>query len=269
VSSLANTITSIAIGSFDGLHIAHQKLIEQAEGVVVIERGSGYLTPGYKRSWYSDKPLFFYLFDTIKDLSAAQFVARLKHDFPQLERVVVGYDFGFGQGRQGDAMHLDTLFDGEVVIVDEVKLEGISVHSRVIREFLQVGDVASANRLLGRTYRIDGEVVSGQGLGARELVPTLNLVVRQYQLPRNGVYATRTLVDDRWLPSVSFIGHRETTDGSFAVETHVIGWEIGTIRGRVWIEFVGFVRENRRFDGLEALKDQIMQDIATAKSMTI
>jgi len=267
--TLTNTIRTIAIGSFDGLHIAHQKLIEQAEGVVVIERGSGYLTPGYKRSWYSDKPLFYYLFDTIKDLSAEQFVARLKHDFPQLERVVVGYDFGFGQGRQGDAMHLDTLFDGEVVIVDEVKLEGISVHSRVIREFLQAGDITMANRLLGRAYIIDGAVIAGQGLGGRELVPTLNLAVHGYHLPAYGVYATRTEIDRVWLPSVSFLGHRVSTDGSFALESHVIDRDIGVVGGRVKVAFIERIRANRRFDELGALREQIMLDIAQAKSMTI
>lgn len=262
-------IRTIAIGSFDGIHVAHQKLIDQADGVVVIERGQGYLTPGYRRSWYTEKPLFFYLFDWIKNLSAAQFVAWMERDFPQLERIVVGYDFEFGQGREGDAMHLESLFDGEVVIVDEVTLEGISVHSRVIRESLRFGDIASANRLLGRTYCIDAEVIAGQGLGGRELVPTLNLSVRNYQLPREGVYATRTRVRGVWLPSVSFIGHRVSTDGSFAVETHVIDQDIGVTAGRVQVAFVGFIRNNRRFEGLEALKDQIGRDISRAKSMTI
>jgi len=167
-----NTITSIAIGSFDGLHVAHRKLIDQAEGVVVIERDRGYLTPGFKRSWYTDKPLFFYRFEKIQGWSAAEFVAQLRKDFPRLERIVVGYDFGFGQGREGDAAHLRKLFDGEVVIVDEVRVDGVSVHSRVIREYLREGDIGMANRLLGREYLLDGEVIAGQGLGGRELVPT-------------------------------------------------------------------------------------------------
>ena len=267
MSTYANTITSIAIGSFDGIHIAHHALISQAEAVAVIERGQGYLTPGFKRSWYTDRPLFFYLFEQVRGLSAAAFVARLEEDFPSLKRIVVGYDFGFGQGREGDADHLRDLFGGEVVIVPEVMLDGVSVHSRVIREYLQSGKIEAANALLGRAYRIDGDVIPGQGIGARELVPTLNLRVRDYQLPREGVYATRTRIGEAWLSSVSFIGHRVSTDGSFAVESHVLDHDIGAVEGRVFIEFVDRIRDNRKFDSLSTLRSRIQDDIAVAKEM--
>ena len=267
MSPYHNPITAIAIGSFDGIHVAHQALIEQAEGVVVIERGAGYLTPGYKRSWYCDKPLFFYRFETIQDLSASEFVVRLERDFPALERIVVGYDFAFGQGRKGDAGYLAERFEEDVVIVDEVKVDGISVHSRVIRDHLIAGEIAMANRLLGRDYAIDGEVIAGQGLGAQELAPTLNLRVRDYQLPREGVYATRTRIGRQWLPSVSFLGHRVTTDGSFAVETHVIGQDIGVVTGRVFVAFIAPIRPNRKFGSLKALRKQIGRDIAAAREV--
>jgi riboflavin kinase/FMN adenylyltransferase len=269
VPAIANPITSIAIGSFDGIHIAHRALIDQAEAVVVIERGGGYLTPGYKRSWYTDKPLFFYHLETIRHWDAAAFLARLRYDFPRLDTIVVGYDFGFGKGREGDAAHLAQIFDGKVVVVEEVMLEGVSVHSHVIGEHLRHGDIAQANAMLGRAYRIDGEVVSGQGIGARELVPTLNLHVQDYQLPAEGVYATRTHIGGQWYPSVSFFGHRITTDGTFAVETHVIDQDIGVVGGRVVIEFVAPIRPNQRFESLDALREQIERDIQDAKSMTI
>ncbi len=262
---IKNPVKSIAIGSFDGIHTAHQRLIDQAEGVVVIERGNGYLTPGYKRSKFTDRPLFFYIFDMIKELSAAGFIARLREDFPALEKLVVGYDFHFGKGREGDAEHLRKLFDGEVVIVDEVMIDGISVHSRVIRQYLQAGKIDTANKLLGRRYSIDGVIIAGQGLGSKELVPTLNLKVLNYQLPREGVYATRTKIDNIWMPSVSFIGHRVTTDGSFAVESHIIDQDIGMMQGDVEIEFVKHLRENKRFDSLQMLKIQIRSDIENAR----
>lgn len=260
-----NNIKSIAIGSFDGLHIAHQKLIEKAEAVVIIERNGGYLTPGYKRSFYTHKVCCFYHFDKIKSLTPKEFVIKLKIDFPKLEKIIVGYDFAFGKSKAGDATHLDDLFDGEVQIVSEVKLEGISIHSRTIKNYLNTGKIEMANKLLGRKYRIDGEVVQGQGLGKKELVPTLNLDVKEYTLPLEGVYATRTQVNGEWLPSVSFLGHRVTTDGSFAVETHIIEKEIESIEGIVWIEFISFIRQNQKFNGLEALKQQIIQDIAEVK----
>ncbi len=260
-----NTIKSIAIGSFDGIHIAHKTLVDQVDALVIIERNGGYLTPGYKRSLYTSKVCCFYHFDKVKSLTPDDFVAKLKEDFPHLEKIVVGYDFAFGRSKAGNADHLDELFDGEVFIVDEVSIEGIPVHSRTIKAYLREGNVVMANKLLGRKYAIDGEVITGQGLGKKELVPTLNLHVNHYQLPLEGVYATRTKIGDEWLSSVSFLGHRVTTDGSFAVETHMLDRDIGIVHGKVWVEFVSFIRENKKFDSLDDLRVQIQKDILEAK----
>jgi len=268
LGTINNHVRSIAIGSFDGIHAAHQLLIEQAEGVAIIERGTGYLTPGYKRSWYTDKPLYFYLLESIKSLSAADFVTLLRDDFPALKKLVVGYDFHFGRGKEGDAKHLQNLFEGEVSIMDEIKIDGISVHSGVIRRYIQEGDIETANKLLGRRYIIDGEVIPGQGIGSKKLVPTLNLKVENYQLPLEGVYATRTMINKIWHHSVSFIGHRFATDGSFAIESHIIGQDIGDAKDKdnVRIEFAKLIRQNQRFDSLQKLKEQIASDIEYAKN---
>ena len=262
-----NTIKSIAIGSFDGIHIAHQRLIEQAEAIVIIERNGGYLTPGYKRSLYTSKVCCFYHFDKIRSLTPQAFVDKLKEDFPKLEKIVVGYDFAFGKAKAGDASHLDALFDAEVCIVKEVSCKGISVHSRTIKNYLEEGNIKMANCLLGRAYRIDGEVVKGQGLGKKELVPTLNLHVEDYQLPLEGVYATRSCIEGEWLDSVSFLGHRVTTDGSFAVESYVLDKELGAVHGSVALQFVDFIRANQKFESLEVLKKQIAIDIQKAKEI--
>ena len=262
-----NTIKSIAIGSFDGIHVAHQTLIDKADALVIIERNGGYLTSGYKRSNFTSKVCCFYHFDVIKGLTPEAFVQKLKTDFPKLEKIVVGYDFVFGKERAGNAKVLQELFDGEVEVVKEVSIDGVSVHSRTIKQYLKEGNIAMANKLLGRTYGIDGEVVSGQGLGKKDLVPTLNLNVKEYQLPLEGVYATRTKVRGELLDSVSFVGHRVTTDDSFAVETHVLEHDIGEVHGSIEMEFVDFIRTNQKFETLDALKKQILEDIAKAKEM--
>jgi riboflavin kinase/FMN adenylyltransferase len=80
-----------------------------------------------------------------------------------------------------------------------------------------------------------------------------------------GVYATRTRIDDQWLDSVSFLGHRVTTDDSFAVETHILDQEIAEMSGEIALEFVDFIRINRKFDTLDALREQIFEDIKVAK----
>ncbi len=267
VVKLNNSIKSIAIGSFDGLHIAHKTLADKVDALVIIERNGGYLTPGYKRTSYTSKICCFYHFDKVKSLTPEAFVRKLQEDFPLLEKIVVGYDFHFGKAKAGNAEMLQVLCNQEVIVIDEVSHEGIPVHSRTIKAYLQDGKVEMANKLLGRRYSIEGEVVSGQGLGKKELVPTLNLHIEHYQLPSAGVYATRTKVGNRWLNSVSFLGHRVTTDGSYAVETHIIGKELGEVKGRVSIEFIASIRENKKFDSFDALRVQIDNDIDTAKGI--
>ncbi len=262
---IKNNIKSIAIGSFDGIHIAHQTLIDKADALVIIERNGGYLTPGYKRSQFTDKICCFYHFDVIKSLTPEAFVHKLTVDFPSLETIIVGYDFHFGKNKAGNAQMLETLCDKEVLIVDEVSYEGIPVHSRTIKTYLREGKIGMANKLLGRTHSIEGEVVQGQGLGKKELVPTINLNVKEYQLPLEGVYATRTQIDGQWFNSVSFLGHRVTTDDSFAVETHILDKEIGEVRGKIVLEFVDFIRINQKFDSLAMLKKQIQDDIGMAR----
>ncbi len=257
-------IESIAIGSFDGVHIAHQELIKRADGVVVIERSFGTITPGWTRSIYTGKATFFYMFDKVKSLTPKEFIAKLKSDFPTLKKIVVGYDFVYGKERSGTIESLKSDFDGVVEVVNEVKLNGISVHSRVIRELLKTSKIELANSMLGRYYKICGKVVKGQGLGTKSLVATINLSVNHYSLPQ-GVFATKTRIEGREYKSITFIGHRQSTDGNFAVETHILD-DFNTIieeKQEVWIEFVSFIRANRKFDSLEELKEQILKDIDT------
>ncbi len=262
---LLNQIKRIAIGSFDGIHLGHQALIDKVDALVIIERNSGYLTPGYKRSLFTSKVCCFYHFDKIKSLTPEAFVQRLEADFPSLETIVVGYDFHFGKNKAGNAQMMKILTDKQISIVDQVTHGEIPVHSRTIKAYLREGKIEQANQLLGRTYHIVGSVVQGQGLGSKELVPTINLHVKEYQLPFEGVYATRTWIDGQWLDSVSFLGHRVTTDDSYAVETHILDQEIGEVNGEMMLEFVDFIRINQKFESLGALRAQILDDIKRAK----
>jgi riboflavin kinase/FMN adenylyltransferase len=264
---LTNSIKSIAIGSFDGIHLGHQALIKEAEAVVIIERNRSVMTAGYRRTKYIDRPCFFYHLDKIKSLSAKEFIDRLIEDFPKLEIIVVGYDFSFGYKKEGNTTLLQKLFSGEVKIIKEVKYKGVSVHSRSIKEFIKNGEIKLANELLNRNYSIEGEVIAGQGLGQKELVATLNLRVENYLLPKEGVYATKTLINDSWFASVSFLGHRVTTDDSFAVESHILNMDIGIVSGKIELEFISFIRNNQKFSNLESLKRQIRGDIEIAKNI--
>ena len=261
-----DNITAVAIGHFDGVHRGHKELLKRLGeygGLVVIDKNKANITPGLKRAEYSRYPCFLYDFNVIKGLSGEEFIALLKRDFKNLQKIVVGFDFRFGRGRAWDKYDLARIFDGEVEIVDEFCFEGMGVHSSAIREYIKQGEIYKANLLLGREYSIEGRVIKGQGIGSRELVPTLNLDVKSYLLPREGVYATRTRIGYKTYGSVTFIGNRVSTDGNFSVETHVLNENI-TDAGNVAVCFIKRLRDNRKFASLEELKRQIYIDIKQA-----
>ncbi len=262
------SVDTLAIGSFDGIHMGHRQLIRRLGehgALFVIDKDQVNLTPGVKRSLYAGYPCMFYHFLKLKHLSGEEFVALLVKEFPNLKKIVVGYDFRFGNNRSSSAHDLKTFFYGDVEVVEAFSYEGIAVHSSKIRHYIKEGKIEEANRFLGREYSITGNIIQGQGIGKAKLVPTLNLNSPEYLLPKEGVYATRTKISHTFYDSVSFIGHRASTDGSFAIETHIIDHILHEPIVQVELFFVDFIRENRHFEELNLLKAQIERDIVSAK----
>jgi riboflavin kinase/FMN adenylyltransferase len=257
-------IKSIAIGSFDGVHLAHQELIKRVDGVIIIEKNHATLTPGWKRTLFINKACFFYHIDKIKPLTPQEFIAKLQNDFPHLEKIVVGYDFEFGKNRAGNARTIKEYFNGTVEIVSEIKLNNISIHSRVIRELIVQNSISLANKMLNRLYKIDGKHIKGLGLGGKELVATINLQVQNYTLP-NGVFSSYTTINQKRYRSICFVGHRESVDNSHTIEVHILEEFNDTTNSQIYVEFVELIRNSKKFDSLKALKSQIMQDIKLAK----
>ena len=262
-------IRSIAIGGFDGMHLAHQALISKLDekgALLIIERNGVGLTPAKERCLYHDKPCVVLEFEKIKQMQPEAFVQFLQTAFVNLKKIVVGYDFFFGKDRRGDIALLKSTFRGEVEVVEEVHYEGISVHSRKIKALLLEGEIEKANMLLGRDYHIKGTVVPGQGLGKKALYATFNLSTGAFFLPREGVYASKVKVRGALYPSVTFIGTRVSTDQKFSIETHLLDEAFDAKVERVELYFVAYLRENRKFDDLRDLKIQISQDIDEAKA---
>ncbi|MDP1785606.1 MAG: bifunctional riboflavin kinase/FAD synthetase [Sulfuricurvum sp.] len=262
-------IEAIAIGGFDGMHIGHQQLFDQLGehgAIVVIETGYANLTPGSEREKYTHYPVFYYPLDDIRHLEGEEFVTHLIRQFPHLKKIVVGYDFHFGKDRRYSHQDLKRFFTGEVRIVDQVTIDNDSVHSHKIRAKLQIGDIHGANRFLGHNYCISGNVIRGQGIGQKELVPTINLECKGFLVPEEGVYAALTRIDDEehFHPSVVFVGHRMTTDGSYAIESHILGETIALCT-KASICFVKFLRKNRKFESIGSLKIAIAEDMLNAK----
>ena len=261
-------IKSLAIGHFDGIHLGHKALFSYCYdgGILVIENDRLKLTP--KRESFIYLPIFYKNINDIKNLSPEEFIKLLKNEFVNLKKIVVGYDFKFGKNRSADAIFLKNIFDGEVVIVNEKKINNISVHSEKIREFLKKANIKMANLLLDRVYEIKGNLIKGQGLGKKELFSTINLDTSNYFLPKNGVYATFTNLNNKDFKSVTFIGNRLSTDDKFSVETHIIEpFSEDKINGKITIKFKDFIRDNKKFENLNELKFQISKDILKAQDI--
>jgi len=259
-------INTITIGNFDGIHLGHQQLLKNLDAksaIVVIESNNCCLTPGASRTYYTNKPIYFYYLEKIKSLSANQFISLLQKDFPALQKVVVGYDFVFGYQRGGNANLLANYF--EVVVVEQFCIGGVAIHSQLIRNALQ-NDYELAKRYLGREYEIEGFCIKGQGIGAKLLVPTIN-IQSSYCLPKQGVYKSVTSVGEKEYESVTFVGHRVTTDHRLAIETHLIGCDVQIKHSKVKIKFLTYIRANQKFDSLKSLQKQILQDIEVAKRL--
>ncbi len=260
--------TAIAIGGFDGMHTGHQALFRELGDngvIVVIETGYANLTPAKERQNYTEYPIVYLELEAIRHLDGEGFITLLKERFPKLQKIVVGYDFHFGKDRRYSYEDLRELFDGEVCVIDEVTHNGDSIHSHKIRAKLAIGDIKGANAFLGYNYTINGKKISGQGIGSKELVATINIEAKGILTPKEGVYVSVTKVDDEEHahPSVSFVGHRVSTDGSFAIESHILDGKV-ICEKKASISFVSFIRENKKFSTLEELKEAIQKDIAFA-----
>ena len=264
-----NSIKEVAIGGFDGVHYAHQQLINRLNknsgAVVVIENGQSNLTPYNKRSEYIDKPIVLFDLNDIKKLQGREFIEKLIELFPNLKKIVVGYDFHFGKDRGWSAYDLKKIFDGDIAIVEEVKLNDISVHSKIIRQHLINGDIEIVTKLLNHRYKIDGKHIRGQGLGKSEFVPTINIETQRYLMPKEGVYVSVSTISNKKYHSITFLGHRVTTDGSFAIETFVLDEGFNLDVESIEIEFYSRIRDNQKFDSYPELKKQIEKDIENAR----
>ena len=222
-----DNVRAVAIGNFDGMHLGHQKLFErlgeQGAIIVILAGGDTKLTPFASRQAFTDKKIFYCDLRAIKSLSGGEFIALLRQNFINLQKIIVGEDFRFGRNRAWDVEFLRREFRGQTCVVGEFCLSGGGVHSSRIKELLSRGRCEEAAELLGRDYEICGRIVRGQGRGTREFVATLNLDARGYFMPKSGVYATLACAGSKEFASVSFLGHRLSTDGAFAIETHILG----------------------------------------------
>jgi riboflavin kinase/FMN adenylyltransferase len=187
----------------------------------------------------------------------------------KLKHLIIGDDFRFGAQRAGDFELLKNWgkSNGSEVIANEtVLLDGSRVSSTRIREALLKSDFQLAKRLLGRPYTFSGKVVYGQQLGRTIGVPTANLWIPKQRLPIAGVYAVKCLLGEKLLNGIANMGIRPTVDGSKPVlEIHLFNFNESIYGQRLTVEFTNKLRDEKKFDNIDFLKEQILLDISQAK----
>ena len=202
-------------------------------------------------------------------VEAEDFLRQLSSAARDLVRICVGTGWRFGRARRGDADLLRRLgpgLDFETTEVRPVQIDGVTVSSTLIRQFVESGDLESASRFLGRNYSVLGTVIPGDGLGGKLGFPTANLAAHNEQFPPDGVYAVRVHLGGRVISGVANIGTRPTVknSGERLLEVHLLDFS-GDLYGQdIEAEFLRFLRPEKKFPDLDALRVQIALDVRAA-----
>lgn len=282
--------TAVAMGNFDGLHKGHMKLlsmlmdVSQDNGLhsmvytfdvhpVNAIKGANTLKliadNEYKEELLSAcnlDTLFFEKFEDVKDLSPEEFVRDILVEKLNMKVAVVGLHNHYGKNSEGDVKLLRELGQKYGFLVHMIKplyFDDVLCSSTKIRECIENGDVEMAAELLGRPFKITKPVVVGKKLGRELGYPTANMIPEPGQLiPKDGVYATNAYVDGAAYKAITNVGNDPTVgdDGKLQVETHIIGFDGDVYNETLEIEFLYKIRDEQKFDNLEALKAQLAED---------
>ena len=284
---ISSTSTAVALGNFDGVHLGHTALINKLvsfgipslvytfyEHPLNFFKGEGSVkvinTHSEKESIFEALGvdiLFYEDFLRVKDMTPKEFVKNILIDTLHAKEVVCGFNYRFGKGNTGDAKLLRTLLlehSVKLTVVDEIKLDNVSVSSSEIRKNLLVGDIQKVNKMLGRSYFVKSCVKHGKALGRTLGFPTINLEFEEKRLvPSYGVYIAQC----NNYPAVVNVGVRPTVDreGEPTLEAHIIGFD-GDLYGKeVKVEFLKKLRNEKKFENIEELKKQVLSDIESCK----
>lgn len=285
--------SAVALGSFDGLHIGHKKVISSAvdgkkQGLVPTvltfahnpltdlggSAGGEIITQEQKIELLKEfgvEQLYILQFSTVKDLSPKEFVDQILTRVCRAKKVCCGFNFTFGSGGRGNSQTLSQLCDErgiETQIAGAVLFDGEPVSSTRIRGLIANGDVDEAAKLLGRPYSYCSEVQHGRRIGHKLGTPTVNQAIpTDFVLPLFGVYASKVYFEGREYCGVTNVGVKPTVGSPCALaETWLPDYHGEDFYGKtIRVDLLKFLRPELKFDGLSELKAAILKDGEQAK----
>jgi riboflavin kinase/FMN adenylyltransferase len=285
---------AMAIGNFDGMHRGHQEILRrvierarrthQAAAVLTFyPHPARVLRPAEAPSLLATLQQRLAAFDAIgidaalvmeftaelAQVGPEEFAQRALAEAMRARAVLVGKNFRFGHQQSGDLKLLEEFgrrWGFDVEVVPPVTEGGILISSTAIRQAVREGRMELAKRMLGRPFALEGEIQPGMGLGRKVVVATLNLNTQQETLPKTGVYATETVAREKTYRSVTNVGVRPTFDAArVSIESHLFDFNENWTSGTLEVRFFTRLRDEQKFSGPEALREQVMEDIEHAK----
>jgi riboflavin kinase/FMN adenylyltransferase len=293
---------ALAIGNFDGVHLGHAALLAEARRRAAQDRGTSAVltfTPHPARLFAPDRapPLITSLERRLELLAEAgidvAIVEPFTHAFAAIDApafvhdvvarqlgardVVVGYDFSFGRDRAGTVAMLRELGAAAgigVAVIPPVSIDGVPCSSTRIRQLVSAGDTTAAARLLGRPFEIEGAVARGAGRGRGLGFPTANVVAEAELRPKLGIYAARALIVDgplageRHLAALSVGTNPQFSGDAVTIEAYLLDFDDDLYDRRLRVEVGERLRDERRFESIDALIAQIRADVAHIRQLS-
>ena len=289
----------ITVGTFDGVHLGHQKIISRINKIAQKNKGESVLLtfdPHPRKVLFNDQNLrlIHSLDEKIKilsqlglnhlvvypftkefsNLSAREYVEELLVKKLNTHTLVIGYDHHFGNDRKGNIDLLRSLqsnFNYQLEEITVHEINEIKVSSTKIREAIENGNVDLVLNYSGNYFQFSGNVIKGDGIGKKINYPTANLKLINDDkiLPANGVYAIQCKVENKTINGIMNIGHRPTieTNPKLNIECHLFDWQKDIYGEILQVSVVGRIRSEIKFPNIDQLKHQILKDCEMAKNI--
>ncbi|WP_170062814.1 bifunctional riboflavin kinase/FAD synthetase [Polaribacter filamentus] len=289
--------TYVTIGTFDGVHFGHQKIIEKLiDEAKKADKKSVVLTFFPHPRMVLQKDVSLELINTIEEratllkktgldyliihpfskefsrMTALEFVRDILVNQLNISKLIIGYDHHFGKNREGNITQLTEyshLYDFKVEEIPAQDIDDVSVSSTKIRRALATGNLKTANNFLGYDFMLNGNVVNGKKLGGKIGYPTANIDIKEsYKLiPKTGVYIVKSTIDEKTIFGMMNIGNRPTVNGNHqTIEVHFFDFNQNLYDRNLTIELIYFLRDEEKFDSVEILIQQLKKDEETARN---